>query len=149
MSSQSKEIGTAIETQLCQQNDWERVDGALEEPDAINDSGEPFEIKGARKTISNGEGETAGRFYLRYRAHQALIENDGSYALSVYEYADGADIEILVTEIVSAQDVDELIGDWTTVDRPGEVAVAKLSHHCFDLLPELGSGRSNGGGRDV
>jgi hypothetical protein len=142
----SKAIGTSIERILCDRYGWDRLgDREPEDPDARHPSGRPIEIKSAARSIGNGSSSRSGRFYFRERAHRELLDSGGDYALAVYDLdaeveeiaeVGSETIEILSIMIVPARFVDPLIGSWSSVDRPGERAVAKLSHSSVPMLPE-------------
>jgi hypothetical protein len=131
-AQESVDIGEEIERRVCERTGWSRLeDDRVDEPDAVDATGTPIEIKAAALEISDGTRTRSGRWYLRQRAHEELIERDGSYCLVVYELEDGGDledIEILSTTIVPARILESLIGSWSPVDRAGEGAVSMLAH---------------------
>jgi hypothetical protein len=105
--------------------------------DAETGAGQPVEIKACAHTISNGEGEVPGRWWIQRSNHHALLDAEGLYALVVYDetLADLTDVALLV---VPATVVDPLLS-WTTAGDSHRSAVdgdnghAKLSwRHLFD-----------------
>jgi hypothetical protein len=134
----SQEIGEEIERRLCERREsWERLDAdEIERGDAIErrsrhlDDRE-IEIKAARVEMSSGR---SGRFYIRQRAHEALTERDGIYALAVYSLDADQEIEIEAVEILPSATLGSLLGSWSRVDRPGEEAVAKIAHSSLRIL---------------
>jgi hypothetical protein len=106
----------------------------VEEPDARGTDGTPIEVKACRERIENGdEYGAAGRWFLRKRAHDALLAQDGCYLLVVYD-GEADPLEVLRESFLPATYVDHLVTSWTPVDRRGEEAVAKLSH--AGVVPE-------------
>lgn len=93
----------------------------------VAEEGTPVEIKGCQYAVSNGDGQTKGRFYIKRRAHDRLVSEGGLYLLVVYLPRQG--LPQLARVLVTAEIVDELLeGRWSTVagDR-SEQEVAKLS----------------------
>lgn len=84
----------------------------------------PVEIKSARRRLASG---SRGRFYIRQRQHERLVEEDGLYLFAVYEPTD--DLPIVAIAVVPARDVDELLPDgWTPVrGRRAELGYRQLT----------------------
>lgn len=76
--------------------------------DAKTQSGEPVEIKAAKRRMSNGR---PGRFLIRKGPHQRLQRADGWFVWVVYR-GRGRGIDVLKTKMVRARSV--RIDDWTT-----------------------------------
>lgn len=130
--SRSKVVGEAIEDQVIASHPLEDVESeAVDAPDAVASSdGTEIEIKACRRRVSNGDHSVHGRWYIRRRAHEALLEAGGYYLLVVYEEDDG-ELEIVDEQLRRADVVDELIdrcSSWSRVRSRGEETVAKLTH---------------------
>ncbi|MFB6114387.1 MAG: hypothetical protein ABEJ58_09855 [Halodesulfurarchaeum sp.] len=110
-------------------------------------SGEPVDVKGCRRRIKDGHryGEQqyrAGRFWIPREYHERLVENDGYYALIVYEEQSG-DIEVVRFALLPAAFLEPYIGEWsTTGDRTRHSAdeAAKIRH--TSVFPGLEEGDS-------
>lgn len=72
------------------------------------EQGTPVEIKGACYRYSRRRG----RFYIKQRAHQQLLDAGGVYCFVVYDDA------ILATAWRRAESIDQLISWWTQVRNP-------------------------------
>lgn len=137
--SRAKRVGEQIEAVVIERRGFEAVDReAVDAPDAVANDGTPVEVKACKRRISNGSGETAGRWYLRRRAHEALLEEGGDYLLVVYDEADGS-LEVLDEQLVPADVVDAIVsaGSWSRVRSRGEETVAKLRH---SVVSDVGEG---------
>lgn len=74
----------------------------------------PVEVKGCQYRKSRGGGRTRrGRWYIKRRAHERLVENGGVYAFAVY--VPRADLEVVGLRFVPARLVDEVIPSWIDV----------------------------------
>jgi len=74
-------------------------------------AGTPVEIKSAQTRLASGQ---RGRFYLRQRQHERLLDAAASYLFAVYNPRDRS-VEAIA--IMPASLVDELLPDgWTSVD---------------------------------
>ena len=83
----------------------------------------PVEIKGTIPTQSNGERDTAGRWFVKRASHERLLKECGVYCLCVY--APSPSTPILAERIVPASIIDELLAEsW--YDN-GRREVAKLT----------------------
>lgn len=60
----------------------------------------PVEVKTAKRTTSNGDRETPGRWYIKQDSHQRLLDADGVYLLAVYTDVDDGDACRLVAQLV-------------------------------------------------
>ncbi|APW99953.1 hypothetical protein CHINAEXTREME_20235 [Halobiforma lacisalsi AJ5] len=87
----------------------------------------PVEIKGCQYQTSNGEYPTHGRYYVKRRAHDRLLEAGGMYLFVVY--VPRPELPQLARAVVPATIVDELLaGRWYNVGGSrSENEVAKLS----------------------
>ena len=97
------------------------------------EAGTPVEIKACQIETGNGGRPTRGRFYLKRRAHDRLLEAAGSYLLIVYLPRPG--LPQVARAIVPASLLDELLrGRWYDVDGDrSEETVAKLAwSHVID-----------------
>lgn len=94
---------------------------AVVEPDTA------VEIKGCQVRTSNGDRPTRGRFYVKRRAHERLLEAAGMYLLVVYVPRPG--LPQVARALVPASIVDELLrGRWYDVaGKRSENEVAKLA----------------------
>ncbi|SIS14537.1 hypothetical protein [Natronorubrum thiooxidans] len=95
----------------------------------------PIEIKGCQIETSNGDRSTRGRFYVKRRAHDQLLEAAGMYLLVVYLPRPG--LPQVARAIVPATIVDELlVGRWYDVGGSrSEQEVAKLAwSHVIDPM---------------
>lgn len=100
---------------------------------------QPVEIKAACVTISMGTRSRCGRFYIRRRQHERLVEAGGVYLFVLYE-EDGEDQELLGMLAIPAVIVeDELRDTWYSVD--GREDYYQLS---ADRLPIDGAGGDAG-----
>lgn len=106
MVSQSRTYGSAAEQYLREERDLE-VDQTTWH-DARTQSGEPVEIKAAKREMSNGR---PGRFLLRRESHERLQRADGWIGWVVYR-ARGRGIEVLETRMQRARAV--RVDRWTT-----------------------------------
>ncbi|MUV60003.1 hypothetical protein [Halobacterium sp. CBA1126] len=107
-----------------------RVDGLFEPSERIIfgstlllEDGLPIEIKAAQRRLNSGQ---RGRFYIRQRQHERLLEESAAYLFAVYEPRDQTVIAMLA---VPASIVDELLPDgWTSVDADrSEVGYRQLA----------------------
>lgn len=100
------------------------------------ESGTRVEIKGTKKTVSNGPNRTTeGRWYFKGRddgQHGSLVESGSMYLLAVHSDSPSGERVILALAVVPASLVDEhLRGRWTETSRR-EGTTAKLSwSHIF------------------
>lgn len=135
--AQAKAVGERIEALVIERRGLTQLDlEAIDAPDALGSDGTPVEVKACRETISNGDAYgTAGRWYLRQRAHEELVAQGGDYLLVVYRETSDDDLEVVREELVPATIVGSLVSTWTDVARDGE-AVAKLSHRVLEA-PEV------------
>lgn len=87
--------------------------------------GTHVEIKSVSVVV--GEAESRGRFQIRERQHQALLEAAGSYLFAVCEPR--PERPIIAAKVVPATIVDELVPGWITVDDDSrsERAYAQLA----------------------
>lgn len=109
-----------------------RVDDVLE-PSAdvigvgINllEVGTAVEIKGCQLEYANNR---SGRWYIRKRQHEQLVDEAGAYLFAVYT-VQGTTHRVVAMAIVAATTVDDLISDgWTTRDdRSGEEGYRQLA----------------------
>lgn len=85
------------------------------------DDGTPIEIKGAQYRISEGTGQTVGRFYIRQKQHGKLLDDDGAYLLAVYrptqDVDGGFDLELAGLVVASATLVEATRNSWYELDR--------------------------------
>jgi hypothetical protein len=90
--------------------------------------GTPIEIKTAQRTVSNGSGETRGRWYIKQKSHAHLYNSGGYYLIAVYTPADDAETTVLLESLlVPARTLNEYLrGRWHATDRR-EGTVAKLA----------------------
>jgi hypothetical protein len=89
----------------------------------VVETGTPVEIKGTIPEQSNGDSNTAGRWFVKRASHERLLKERGVYWLCVY--APSPLTPILAERIVPASIMDELLaGSW--YDN-GRREVAKLS----------------------
>ena len=85
--------------------------------------GVPVEIKAAQLWYSSGQ---RGRFYVRKRQHQRLLNAAGAYLFAVYVPRPGHPVRTM--GVVPASLVDEYLPDgWTTRDRSGEEGYRQLA----------------------
>lgn len=114
----SKENGNAAER-------WVREEYGLEEqdpdicPESSHDAvdprtGTPIEIKSCQ-IYYNGNG-SRGRFQIWDYAHQNLLDHDGGYIFVVHEPRT-EEFHVYFHRPLSAEAVDELIGNWHPIDH--------------------------------
>lgn len=135
--AQAKTVGDELEARLIEQRGLQQLDvEAIDAPDALASDDTPIEVKSCRRWISNGRGRTAGRWYLRRRAHDALLEAGGYYLLAVYEERDD-ELVIVDDQLIPADVVDAIVpaSSWSDVRRDCE-AVAKLRHSAVSSVEE-------------
>ena len=79
--------------------------------------GTPVEIKAAQYRISDGPQSRFGRFQIRRKQHERLLEDDGAYLYAVYRPEDGPDDdpEVIATVLVAAETVERYRNDWYDV----------------------------------
>jgi len=87
--------------------------------------GTAVEIKGCQIEYANSR---SGRFYIRKRQHERLVEESGAYLFAVYGLR-GTDHRVAAMAIATATTVDGLISDgWTTrEERSGEEGYRQLA----------------------
>ncbi|WP_247729480.1 hypothetical protein [Halovivax limisalsi] len=93
----------------------------------------PIEIKACQVRTSNGSRSTRGRFYVKRRAHQQLVDAAGMYLFAIYVPRPGLPNQ--ARALVPATLVDELLKErWYDVDgERSEQSVAKLAwSHVID-----------------
>jgi len=100
--------------------------------------GTPIEIKSAAVVV--GEAERRGRWYLRRRQHEALLDSAGAYLLAVT--TPDPDREPLARLLAPASIVDEHVPGW--IDRPSRSARGKV---VWSRLIDPEQVRRDGGGR--
>jgi len=84
--------------------------------------GTPVEIKGAQEWYSGQRG----RFYIRKRQHQQLLDAGGSYLFAVYDPRQNH--RVLRMAVMPASVVDEHLPDgWTTRERSGEEGYRQIA----------------------
>lgn len=94
-----------------------RVSGVLDSSGQVTlgstsvlEDGTPVEIKSAQRRLNSGQ---RGRFYIRQRQHERLVEESAAYLFAVY---DPRDRSVLTMLAIPASIVDEVLpGDWTSV----------------------------------
>ena len=136
----SKEIGETVEYQVLDipavdlsARDVPYVDAVATDIIDLTDLGDGFtgelpkdadiEIKSAAYRISNGGSTCRGRFYLKKKAHQWLIDHDGYYLFIVHDFS--RSLSMLAGKVVKASDINPT---WSDVDgRRSEGKVAKIS----------------------
>jgi hypothetical protein len=94
--------------------------------------GTPIEVKGSQVETSNGDGSTAGRWYVKKSAHQSLLAANGVYLLVVYTPHRH---DHLARIVVPASILDEhLRGRWYEVagDRSEEEVAQLAWPHVLD-----------------
>jgi len=117
--------GRTAETAACEHWPLERVSGDTDEPwwfdaratESIIDTdgfgdvevGTPIEVKSALWRIDANGGDRRGRWLLRERAHEQLLEADGEYALAVVRAAES----IVGLVLRPAWFVDGLVTSWS------------------------------------
>ena len=117
--------GRTAETAACERWPLERVSSDVDEPwwhdaratERITDAngfdavevGTPIEVKSARWRIDANGGDRRGRWLLRERAHEQLLDADGEYALAVVREDEGV-VEIVLRP---AWFVDDLVTTWS------------------------------------
>lgn len=85
--------------------------------------GVPVEIKAAQRWYASGQ---RGRFYIRKRQHEQLLEAGGAYVFAIYQPR--PDHPVCGTAVVPASLVDELLPDgWTARERSGEEGYRQLA----------------------
>ena len=133
----SKAAGEAVEAEVIQRVPeleyvgdhtarWHdaRVNGLLE-PSAtvafgdvlLLEDGTPVEIKAAQRHLNSGR---RGRYYIRQRQHERLVDEAASYLFAVY---DPRTRDVLAMLVVPASIIDHVLSDgWTSVagDRAEE-----------------------------
>lgn len=89
----------------------------------VLEKGTPVEIKSASAVVT--ESQRRGRFQLRKRQHEALLESAGSYLFAVCEPR--PERPIIAMKVVPATIVDDVVSSWITVedDSRSEVAYAQ------------------------
>ena len=88
--------------------------------------GTAVEIKGCQLAYANNR---SGRFYVRKRQHERLVDEAGAYLFAVYDLLGGTEHRVVAMAIAAATTVDELLSDgWTTrEDRSGEEGYRQLA----------------------
>lgn len=111
----AKEIGEEMEWEIGTNDpDLELVgDGEADWFDARRSDGTETEIKTCAFRISDGESSRRGRFLIKRRAHNRLLEAGGRYRFGVYLQGDR---EIVVVVDVPAEVVEEEIERWNDPD---------------------------------
>ncbi len=85
--------------------------------------GIPVEIKAAQIWYESGQ---RGRFYIRKRQHERLLDAGGAYLFAVY--VPRPDHPVRAMGVMPASLVDELLPDgWTSRDRSGEEGYRQLA----------------------
>ena len=85
--------------------------------------GIPVEIKAAQIWYNSGQ---RGRFYIRKRQHERLLDAGGAYLFAVYIPKSGHSVRAMA--VLPASLVDELLPTgWTTRDRSGEDGYRQLA----------------------
>lgn len=126
-----KAAGEAIEAEVIQEvgglryvgdntAEWHdaRVDGLLEPSDrlpfigvVVLETGTPVEIKAAQRRLNSGR---RGRYYIRQRQHERLVQEGASYLFAVYQPQTE---HLLAMLVVPATVVEGLLPDgWTDVE---------------------------------
>lgn len=81
--------------------------------DARTEDGQPVESKTCRRRLANGR---SGRWWIERKAHEKLLDNEGLYALSVYDPQALEQGPILDVTLVPAFAVDAMVS-WTSNGR--------------------------------
>lgn len=76
-------------------------------------AGTPIEVKAARYRITDGRTTRRGRWWIRESSHDRLVENDGEYALAVYDTDPERENAVLALSLRPAWWVDQLV-TWST-----------------------------------
>lgn len=120
--ARSKQLGEQVEEIVLA--DAEEME-PLEEDDDVVDAiaieavsipvGAEVEIKACSRRISEGSGSRRGRFYLRRRQHEHLLERGAWYLFVVYEgdleEEDAVD-EVVATVPIPAKVIDTIVDSW-------------------------------------
>ena len=117
--------GRSAETAACERWPLERVSSDADEPwwfdaratetifgnDGFSDveAGTPIKVKSARWRIDANGGDRRGRWLLRERAHEQLLDADGEYALAVVREDEG----VVAIVLRPAWFVDDLVTAWS------------------------------------
>lgn len=124
-AARSKALGEEIEEIVI--DDLETVEPVEDEDAAIDavaleavsiPANAEIEIKACSRRISDGSRSRRGRFYLRRRQHEQLLERGAWYLFVVYESDDDGEIEEIVgTLAVPARVVDSIVSSWSDAGR--------------------------------